>query len=214
MQTKKIGQILSEARQDQRLTLSQLAARTKIKLEYLQALEKNQFEKLPGAVYIKGFIKSYARELKLDPQSLLAILRRDYQEETTGQLSARAFSSFTTKRHRAGRPIPLAIMIVVTIFLTLFGYVSWQWLALNRPPPLEIYSPQEGEFVSSQITIAGSTSPEAIVSVNAQPVSIAANGLFQTEIYLPREGISTITIEATDKRGKTNLQQRTVYVRF
>ena len=141
-------------------------------------------------------------------------MRRDYQENATGQLSAHAFSSLTNKRHVAGRPIPLMIVIMVTIFLTLFGYVGWQWFSLNRPPLLEIYSPQEGETVSSQIVISGSTQVDAIVSVNAQPVSIAADGSFQTEIFLPREGISTITIEATDKRGKVNLQQRTVYVRF
>ncbi len=214
MQTKKIGQILADERQKQRITLQQLSQTTRIKIEYLQALEKNQFNKLPSSTYVKGFIKAYARVLKLDKNSLQAILRRDFQEKETGKLLPREYHRSSSSRQKGWQPVTFIALTIATIFLTLVGYVAFQWFSLNQPPRLEIYSPQENEFVSSQILIAGATDSEAVVSVNAQPVAIQPDGTFRTEIYLPREGVSTITIEATDQRGKINLQQRTVYVKF
>lgn len=214
MQTKTVGQILAQERQNKRITLSQLSELTKIKLEYLQALEKDQYEALPSSVFIKGFIKAYARVLNLDQKALLAILRRDYQEDLEGQLLPKEFMNPVSKRQKQWRPVTLVVLAVAVIFFSLFGYIGWQWINLNRPPQLEIYSPQESEYVSSQIIVSGITDNEAVISVNAQPIAISPDGSFRTEIYLPREGISTITIEATDQRGKVNLQQRTVYVKF
>jgi len=214
MQTRKIGQILADERQKQRITLTQLSQVTKIKIEYLQALEKNRFDRLPASVFIKGFIKSYARVLDLDQKSLLAILRRDYQENKTGELLPRQFTRSVSARQKQWQPITLVAVIAAAIFLSLAGYVGFQWYNLNKPPSLEIYSPEENEFVSSQIIVSGVVENEAMVSVNAQPVSIQPDGTFKTEIYLPREGISTITIEAVDQKGRATLQQRTVYVKF
>ncbi len=214
MQTKKIGQILADERQKQRITLTELSQVTRIKIEYLQALEKNQFDKLPSSVFVKGFIKSYARVLNLDQKSLLAILRRDYQENKSGKLLLRQYIRPVSARQKQWRPIILIVVIFAAIFLSLVGYIGVQWYNLNKPPSLEIYSPEENEFVSSQIIISGTTESEAILSVNAQPVAIQPDGSFKTEVYLPREGISTITIEAVDQRGRSTLKQRTVYVKF
>lgn len=214
MQTKKIGQILADERQKQRVTLAQLSQVTRIKIEYLQALEKNQFDKLPTSVFVKGFIKSYARVLNLDQKSLLAILRRDYQENNTGKLLLRQYIRPVSARQKQWRPIVLIVIIFAAVFLSLVGYIGVQWYNLNKPPSLEIYSPEENEFVSSQIIVRGTTESEVILSVNAQPVAIQPDGSFKTEVYLPREGISTITIEAVDQRGRSTLKQRTVYVKF
>ncbi|KUK79606.1 MAG: putative transcriptional regulator [Microgenomates bacterium 39_7] len=214
MQTKTIGQILAQERQKHRVTLQQLSESTHIKLEYLQALENNQFDLLPPCTFVKGFIKAYGRTFDLDHKSLLAILRRDYQENTQGELLPKEFASSVSARQNKWGPVTIAVLIVATIFFSLLGYIGWQWYSLNRPPHLEIYSPEENEFVSSQILVTGITSNESVVTVNAQPVAIQPDGSFRTEVYLPREGISTITIESTDQRGKTNIQQRTVYVKF
>ena len=214
MQTKKIGQILAEERQRQRVTLQQLAEQTQIKPAYLKALESNQFDQLPPAPFVKGFIKSYARVFNLDAKSLLALLRRDYHEDQQGSLIPQEMRRASSKKRQFWRPVTLVVLLVAVVFLTLFGYVGWQWYNLNRPPRLIIHTPEESEFVSSQIEVRGLTDPEAIVTVNAQPVSLQPDGSFHTELYLPKEGISTITIEAVDQRGKVNLQQRTVYVKF
>lgn len=66
-----IGATLREARVRQRLTLQQVEEDTKIRTKYLQALEDEDFARLPGSAYAKGFLHSYASYLGLDPQIML-----------------------------------------------------------------------------------------------------------------------------------------------
>jgi cytoskeleton protein RodZ len=215
MQTKSVGQILKEERLQHGYSLADMASATRIKLKYLKHLEANRFKQLPAATFVKGFIRAYARILDFDHQPLIALLRRDFKQSAQGRLLPREFiNPVRRQRTQFWQPVTLILAAAATIFLVLFGYIGWQWYSLNRPPQLEVYSPQENEFVSSQVEVRGATEQEAIITVNAQPVAIKPDGTFRTSLYLPKEGIATITIEATDKRGKTNLEQRTVYVRF
>lgn len=67
MQT--LGERLQEARQRLGVTLREAAEFTKIRTDYLQAMEANQFESIPLAeVYKRGFVKVYARYLRLDDE--------------------------------------------------------------------------------------------------------------------------------------------------
>ncbi|MBD3279378.1 MAG: hypothetical protein GF390_01560 [Candidatus Pacebacteria bacterium] len=214
MKTKTIGEILQEERQFHRLSLPELAKKSRIRLEYLRALEKNQFDQLPAATFVKGYIKTYARLFGFDHQPLLALLRRDYKESAKGKLVPREFVKPVIKKRQLWTPVTILVIVMASVFLTLLGYVGFQWYNLNKPPSLEVYAPQEDQFVAGTVVVEGQTLPEAVVTVNSQPVALQPDGSFQTEVYLPQEGISTITIEATDRRGKTSLLQRTVYVKF
>ena len=55
---------------------------------------------------------------------------------------------------------------------------------------------------------------DAIVLVNAQPVALQADGFFNTELYFDIEGPTTITVKATDRRGKTSVVQKSIRVEF
>lgn len=70
---KEIGEILQKAREEKAISLEQISELTKIRLLYLRALEAGEFEKLPGRVYVKGFLKSYAKTVELDPTKILQI---------------------------------------------------------------------------------------------------------------------------------------------
>ncbi|MEA2056980.1 MAG: helix-turn-helix domain-containing protein [Patescibacteria group bacterium] len=214
MQSKTIGQIVREERLRQGYSLTDISEKSKIKLKYLKALENDQFDQLPAATFVRGYIKAYARILDIDFKSLVALLRRDYQERAGGQLLPREFINPVIRQGKYRQPVTFVVLGVVTVFLALISYVGWQWFSLNRPPKLEVFVPEENQFVSSEVVVEGQTEEETIVTVNAQPVAIDPDGTFRTEILLPREGISTITIESTDKNGKTSLEQRTIYVKF
>ncbi|MGA0132771.1 MAG: helix-turn-helix domain-containing protein [Opitutales bacterium] len=67
MQT--LGERLQEARQRLGVTLREAAEFTKIRTDYLQAMEAGQFESIPLAdVYKRGFVKLYAKYLRLDEE--------------------------------------------------------------------------------------------------------------------------------------------------
>jgi cytoskeletal protein RodZ len=66
-----IGATLREARVRRRLTLQQVEEDTKIRVKYVQAMENEDFEVMPGPTYVKGFLRSYAAYLGLDARIIL-----------------------------------------------------------------------------------------------------------------------------------------------
>ena len=65
-----IGEQLTRARLSRNLTIEEAEQGTRISGRFLQALEQERFEKIPAPVFAKGFLRSYAQFLGLDPQAL------------------------------------------------------------------------------------------------------------------------------------------------
>ncbi|MEO8724538.1 MAG: helix-turn-helix transcriptional regulator [Acidobacteriaceae bacterium] len=61
-------------RERRKLSLSTIAAATKIGTHYLQAIEEEELEKLPGGIFNKGFVRAYAQYLRMDEVPLIADL--------------------------------------------------------------------------------------------------------------------------------------------
>jgi cytoskeleton protein RodZ len=66
-----IGTTLREARVRRKLTLQQVEEDTKIRVKYVQAMENEDFDLMPGQAYIKGFLQTYATYLGLDSSIIL-----------------------------------------------------------------------------------------------------------------------------------------------
>lgn len=66
-----LGEFLKTTREQQGITLDDLQQRTKIRKRYLEAIEAGDISSLPGMVYTRGFIKTYADELGISGQELL-----------------------------------------------------------------------------------------------------------------------------------------------
>lgn len=66
-----LGSKLKQARETRQLTLQEIEWATKIRAEFLQALEDEQFDLLPSATHVRGFIRSYARYLDVDPNPMV-----------------------------------------------------------------------------------------------------------------------------------------------
>jgi cytoskeleton protein RodZ len=71
-----LGQILRTARERRGATPSQAAAATRIKMQHIEAMESDQFQRIPAPTYAKGFLRMYAEYLGLDPAPLV----RQYME--------------------------------------------------------------------------------------------------------------------------------------
>ena len=66
-----IGQILKNAREKKGLTIEELASSTYIVAKFIKALEDEQFDLLPGEIYVKGFIKNLSDKLSLDSDAMI-----------------------------------------------------------------------------------------------------------------------------------------------
>lgn len=67
----KIGEILRTERESRGLSLIDVEEETKIRAKYLQALEEENYDEIPGEAYCMGFLRNYARFLEIDPDPLI-----------------------------------------------------------------------------------------------------------------------------------------------
>lgn len=74
MATKKFGEILKQARTELKITTRQAAEDTKIREDYLKEFEKSNYDVPLPEVYKRGFLRSYAQYLEVDPESVLDLL--------------------------------------------------------------------------------------------------------------------------------------------
>ena len=78
-----VGQYLQRQRKEKKIPLEYVAERTRITLAYLQALDKDDFHRLPGEFFTRGFLRTYAKFIELDPAEVIAAYQ--LQVEATGR---------------------------------------------------------------------------------------------------------------------------------
>src|SRR5712691_2322278 len=71
-----IGETFRRQRLQNKLSLDQISLETKISVRLLEAIESEQFEKLPGGVFRRSFVLQYARALGLDPEAIAGELKQ------------------------------------------------------------------------------------------------------------------------------------------
>src|SRR5262245_47305788 len=71
------GDKLRQARERRGVTLRQIADSTKLSVAVLDALERNDFSRLPGGIFSRAFVRSFAAEVGLDPEQMV----RDFLAE-------------------------------------------------------------------------------------------------------------------------------------
>lgn len=210
---KTVGQTLKEYRETQFYTLSDIEKHTKIRVELLEALERDDYEKLPPATFVQGFIKNYSKFLGLDSEKMLALFRRDYEAK---KHPPRVMESFRSPlRHRRWRLTPSKVLgvVVVLVIMSFFGYLWFEYHQFVGAPSLEVSSPVDQQSVDiPQISVEGKTEPEVKVAVNNQDVPVDSSGHFQEDIKLSAS-TNQITVTATSKFGKTAAVTRTVFVK-
>jgi len=84
---RKIGPALEKARTDQGLSLEEVEQATKIRKRYLVGLEREDYGMLPDAVYVQGFLKTYANYLGLDGDEMSQEFRSSRRPRRERQLS-------------------------------------------------------------------------------------------------------------------------------
>ncbi len=72
-----VGELLREEREDQGRTLKEVSASINVGENYLAALEKGEYEAIPGETFIKGFIRNYAIFLGLDGSAMVEEYKKD-----------------------------------------------------------------------------------------------------------------------------------------
>ncbi|TMD36011.1 MAG: helix-turn-helix domain-containing protein [Chloroflexi bacterium] len=138
-----LGAFLAAKRGERGLTLQQAASATHIRLEHLSALEADEPELIPAPVYARGYLRTYARYLGLDEESLVAKLPRPVQDprETLGL-------GTLTPRPRVVLTGPAAALAGLLLLAGAFVFYAWRQVEsdqrgtiINAPATPAVYSP-------------------------------------------------------------------------
>ncbi len=81
-----VGRSLREAREACKLSLEQISQATYIRLRYLQAMEAGDFDSLPSQTQTRGFLRTVANFLKIDPEPLLAAIEEGAADLSTQEI--------------------------------------------------------------------------------------------------------------------------------
>jgi cytoskeletal protein RodZ len=123
-----IGDTLREARMRQKIDITEIEAKTKIRAKYLRAMENEEFNLLPGSTFAKSFLRTYADALGLDAHRLVEEYRAQYEPRDEGDLPPLAGQ--TGRRpgrerryerrgpsRRAAAAVALAVAVIVVLFV-------------------------------------------------------------------------------------------------
>jgi cytoskeletal protein RodZ len=180
-----IGEVLRRERLRLNLDLDQVARETKISVKLLEAIEAEDFSKLPGGVFTKSFVRQYARLLGMDEDEAVAELQRSMQPETPAfetQQQPAAPTEPVIELPRvpdwagAGRPkssaLP-ALALVVVVMLGCSAFYAW-WQQRGRRTANVVQAPaQVSTPVSAPAAAPGTPAPAP--STPAPETQAAAN---------------------------------------
>lgn len=122
------GKLLLDARRARGMTLAQVSASTKIPVSKLQAIERDDIESLPGGIFTRGFVRSYAETVGLDPQETLAEFEARFPDESSvatlhATIEGRANEEFVRRQRTAKSVIWLVLLAVPLVLWVLSALV-------------------------------------------------------------------------------------------
>jgi cytoskeletal protein RodZ len=170
------GQMLRESRERRGVSLRQIANATKISVGVLEALERNDISKLPGGIFGRAFVRSYAIEVGLDPEATIQAFIAQFPNDTAvagHSTSDRAEDNAAVEsdRQTAGTFLWLiAIAVPIAVALLYFATLGRRTSSENVPPA------PAAEPATPAALVAGSAPEAAPAAAGPAAAPPAASG--------------------------------------
>lgn len=171
------GRALAEARASRNQTVAEIAQQLKLSASQVEALEADDYARLPGPVFVRGFVRNYARLMDLDSEALVAALTMPSDPLAAGAAIPHSHNIPFPDGHGARWPIFAALIAVLAGIVVLFEFVYTSppaAVTVMPAPKAETQSPVES--VSAPVVLPPQTDASAPVATEpaAEPASSAA----------------------------------------
>ena len=192
-----LGEKLRQAREERGISLSEVAEQTRISPHYIESIERDDYKPLPGGIFNKGFIKSFAKYVGVDEQEAL----NDYSlvvasNEGKADEDLKVYKpEVLTDDHSSRSMIPTGIGAVVILGLMtagiLFGLNYLNAPAETPKTPVTNTANSNSNSVVPGTSTDGSTPDMATVKIEfkavGEPVSLAAtaDGKMSSNVVTP-----------------------------
>ncbi|MCL1918057.1 MAG: helix-turn-helix domain-containing protein [Peptococcaceae bacterium] len=210
------GGLLREAREARGLTLADIEQIIKIRRVYLQALENEMYEEMPGDTYIRGFLRGYARVVGLKPDEIVEMYLDSRRPKEIPILTEK-----TLKKTSVGKGPLVAVLVVVLGIVGFLGYHGYrQWAGKGPEAVLDQGTGQETETETEEDTKSelglgpglesepglepGSESDEeAVPSTSVNTAPLTAEIFFEARCWMKVKADGRVVMEETVDEGAT-----------
>ncbi|GAA3010635.1 helix-turn-helix domain-containing protein [Tetragenococcus solitarius] len=200
-----IGERLRQARLKKNISIDELQQKTKIQKRYLEAIEKGDFEALPGAYYIRTFIRQYAQVVGEKGDFLVDVYdgkasfepegRRSQPETVQGSRKALHEEKSRVKKTKDYLPVVL-LGIIAFMIVGVIAYVAWQ----DRHS-----DPVIGQTASS-LEVDGSVTTEQESSTEQKSTETSSSEEDPMKIAMEDSTQSQATIKVTNAKEPLELE--------
>ena len=185
--TSSVGAQLLQARQERQLSMADVARETKIQPWVLEALEADRLQDTMSPIYVKGFLSSYAKFLRLDPAALLAQLRWPVSDEPDDAAASSAPAPIPSVV-RISWPLvrrlaAIGAAVAATAGLVLVNPLRWL-------PDVKLSVPQMPELASVSMPKEQPRPPAlpTVAFASAQPLELTVTAYRTTWIRVRADG--------------------------
>lgn len=175
------GSLLAQTREELELTISDVARHLKISPAQVEALESGAYERLPGRVFVRGFLRNYAKLLGVDPQPLLKGIEHEIPQPEPIQDSPASAEVVMPRGEGAGWTLYagiVAVVIVGALAVYEFGFneAARDSSAVESPPPTPNADGATKGPVAQPLEAPGDQAPPSPTAptVQSQPVTVAS----------------------------------------
>ncbi len=128
------GRRLREARERRGISLRQIANATKIGIGALEALERNDFSRLPGGIFSRAFVRSYATEVGLDPDRTLQDFIAQFPHDSVAVGQPRSIQSEDHQAVESDRRSATTLVRLILLSIPIAGAILYFTTVGRRNP--------------------------------------------------------------------------------
>lgn len=188
-----VGHILRRARIAKGMSIEDVSRQLRLSAQQIEAIEKENFERLPGRTFLRGFIRNYANLIQLDPIPLLQLLPESTPVISTYERTPfknKQISFASNREDSSNSRLVMAIILVIVILGAYFIFENggWNKKSDNHSTSSEVKVGTEKASVEIQLPLPSNRKHEASPQEN-KAAEIESN--VKTEI-IPLENKSSV----------------------
>lgn len=200
MRKKTIGEVLRLARINQGLSLEELQEKTEIQLNFLEAMEADDFDQLPSTFYARSFLRKYAWAVELDERivldaydsgSMITYEEVDVDEE---DLSGRRRSN---KKKTSYLPLFYFVLFALSILIFVTYYV-WNYIQTQPSPSSANYSVVSSTSSTTSTSSSSSSQTSSSSSTTESTITVSGEGNRIEALYKTSKETATVQLTVSD----------------
>ena len=189
-----VGEFFKQVRETKGLTVDEVASKTRIRSDFVKALEDGNFAVLPDQVFAKGFVRSYARSLGLDEEDAIHRFIQSagaFYEKQDERVRLKVRQAEEERKRQANRKA-VAVAIGIAVLTLIFLLSREQSSVLRRGNPDHTSTKRAAQAAKDASDMAPRQESEHVAAAS-KPSDVPAVGpKATTDVHRPEPAVSSV----------------------